>query len=151
MFRLDRDFLRSETARYQKSRRLARRYTPSVLARRAFFTVLATLTMSGCGTTHATLDLVAPSSAVADTPFTVTVNVIYEGKPDTAINSRIHFTSSDPSSVLPGDYYFTSSDAGSHTWTNGFILKTPGSQSISGTLVPDSPGINGSARITVSP
>lgn len=151
MYGLNRYILRSEMGRYDKSGSLARRKAPTLLARRAFIAVLATWTMWGCGTTHATLDLVAPSSAVAATPFTVTVNVIYEGKPDTAINSRIHFTSSDPASVLPGDYYFTPSDAGSHTWTNGFILKTPGSQSISASIVPDSLGINGAAHITVSP
>ena len=150
MFRLNRDFLRSDTGRYQEYR-LVRKKVLYPLLHCAFFAVLATLTMWGCGTPHATLDLVAPSSVAEGSSFSVTVNVIYQGKPDTAINSRIHFTSSDPKAVLPGDYYFTPSDAGSHTWTNGFVLTTPGSQSISATIVPDSPGINGSAHITVSP
>lgn len=150
MFRLNRDFLRSDTGRYQEYR-LVRKKVLYPLLHCAFFAVLATLTMWGCGTPHATLDLVAPSSVAEGTSFSVTVNVIYQGKPDTAINSRIHFTSSDPQAVLPGDYYFTPSDAGSHTWTNGFVLTTPGSQSISATIVPDSPGINGTAKITVSP
>ncbi|MGC2448209.1 MAG: hypothetical protein WA477_11235 [Candidatus Sulfotelmatobacter sp.] len=150
MFRLNRDFLRSDTGRYQEYR-LVRKKVLYPLLHCAFFAVLATLTMWGCGTPHATLDLVAPSSVAEGTSFSVTVNVIYQGKPDTAINSRIHFTSSDPKAVLPGDYYFTPSDAGSHTWTNGFVLTTPGSQSISATIVPDSPGINGTAKITVSP
>ncbi len=110
---------------------------------------LATIT-SGCGNAHATLDFVAPSTATAGAPFTVTVNVIYQRKPDTLINSRIHFTSSDPSAVLPPDYYFNSADGGSHTWTDGFTLSTAGSQTISGSIF-DATGINGSAMIKVSP
>lgn len=105
----------------------------------------------GCSTPHATLAFVAPSAVTSGAPFTVTVNVLYQGRPDTIINSRIHFTSSDPSAVLPGDYYFTPADAGSHTWTNGFVLMTQGNQTISGEISPDANGINGSATISVSP
>jgi len=105
---------------------------------------------SGCGTAHATLNFTAPSTATAGTPFTVTVNVVYQGKPDTVINSRIHFTSSDPGAILPGDYLFTPADAGSHKWTNGFTLSTAGNQTISGEII-DASGINGSATIAVSP
>lgn len=104
----------------------------------------------GCATTHAILTFTAPSTAIAGTPFTVTVSVTYQGKPDVVINSRIHFTSSDPAAILPGDYYFTPTDAGSHTFNNGFILSTPGTQTISGSIH-DASGINGSANITVSP
>jgi hypothetical protein len=103
----------------------------------------------GCGTPHATLNIAAPSSAVAGSPFTVTVTAIYEGRQDTVINSSIHFTSSDPAAVLPPDYYYTTNDAGSHTFPNGVTLKTPGSQSITATVV-GGPGINGTANVTVS-
>jgi hypothetical protein len=116
----------------------------------AFTAALVATITSGCGTTHATLDFVAPSTTTAGIPFTVTVNVLYEGKPDTVINSHIHFTSSDPAAVLPTDYYFTPADAGSHTWTNGFTLSTPGNQTISGAIF-DATGINGTASISVSP
>ncbi len=116
----------------------------------AFTAALVTTITSGCGNTHATLDFVAPSTATAGIPFTVTVNVLYKGRPDTVINSHIHFTSSDASAVLPPDYYFTPSDAGSHTWTNGFTLSTPGNQTISGAIF-DATGINGNASISVSP
>jgi hypothetical protein len=112
--------------------------------------VVAASITSGCGNAHATLDFIAPSTAKAGTPFTVTVNVVYKGKPDTVINSHIHFTSSDPAAVLPSDYYFTPADAGSHTWTNGFTLMTPGNQTISATIF-DATGINGTANVTVSP
>ncbi len=98
----------------------------------------------------ATLDFIAPSTTTAGIPFTVTVNVLYEGKPDTVINSHIHFTSSDPAAVLPPDYYFTRADASSHTRTNGFTLSTPTSQTISGAIF-GATGINGNASISVSP
>ena len=104
----------------------------------------------GCGTTHAVLNFTAPRTAVAGSPFTVTVTVTINGHPDTVINSRIHFTSSDPAAILPGDYYFTPADAGAHTWTNGFTLATPGNQTITGEII-DAIGINGSANVTVSP
>jgi hypothetical protein len=118
--------------------------------RRALCAALSSLMMFGCGTTHATLQFTAPTAVTSGIPFTVTVTVLYQGKPDTVINSPVHFTSSDPAAVLPGDYYFTPTDAGSHTWPNGFILMTPGSQTISGEII-DATGINGSANITVSP
>ena len=104
----------------------------------------------GCATTHATLNFNAPATTIAGTPFTVTVEVLYQGKPDTVINSRIHFSSSDPAAILPPDYYFTPADAGSHTWTKGFALMTTGNQTISGEIAAAT-GINGSAAITVSP
>jgi hypothetical protein len=108
---------------------------------------LATL---ACGTRHATLDFTAPSTATTGTPFTVTVTVMIGSERDTIINNRIHFTSSDPAAVLPDEYYFTPADAGSHTWTNAFILKTPGNQTISGKII-EATGINGNANVTVVP
>jgi hypothetical protein len=113
-------------------------------------TAIGSTILSGCGTTHANLALSAPSAAVAGVPFTVTATVTYKGKPDTVINNHIHFTSSDPAAVLPGDYYFQPADAGSHTWTNGFTLSTPGNQTISGYIV-DASGINAGVTIAVSP
>jgi hypothetical protein len=112
--------------------------------------VSATLISLGCATTHAILSFTAPAEATAGTPFTVTVNVIYRTKPDTVINSAIHFTSSDPAAILPPDYYFTPGDAGSHTWSNGFTLSTSGKQTISG-QIHDASGINGSVTVAVLP
>ena len=111
--------------------------------------VSLTLATIGCATAHATLSFTAPSTSRTGTPFTVTVTVIYQGKTDTVINNRIRFSSSDPAAVLPGIYYFTPTDAGSHTWTNGFTLSTPGNQTISGEII-EAIGINGSATIAVS-
>jgi hypothetical protein len=117
---------------------------------RAFILIVVAMLSSSCATPHATLNFTAPSSATAGVPFTVTVSVLYKGMPDTIINSQIHFTSSDPAAVLPPDYYFTSTDAGSHTWTNGFTLSTPGNQTISGSIF-NATGINGAATIAVAP
>jgi hypothetical protein len=41
----------------------------------------------------------------------------------------VHFTSSDPAAMLPGDYTFTSADGGTHTFT--VTLQSSGSQTIS--------------------
>ena len=112
-------------------------------------TAIAISTIFDCGNPHATLNLSAPSTATAGTPFTVTVTVTIGGKLDTIVNSYIVFASSDTGAVLPGLYRFTPADSGSHTWINGFILKTPGSQTISGSLY-DASGINGTATVTVS-
>ena len=106
--------------------------------------------ISGCATPHAVLNFTAPSTATVGSPFTVTVTATIEGKRDTIINSYISFTSSDPVAVLPNRYLFTPADAGSHTWTNGFTFMTPGNQTISATIY-DATGINGTAKVTVSP
>jgi hypothetical protein len=105
---------------------------------------------SGCATPHAVLNFTAPSTAIAALPFTITVTATINGKRDTIINSRIHFTSSDLAAILPPDYNFTPADAGSHTWSNDFTLMTPGNQTISASMF-DASGINGSASVMVSP
>lgn len=117
---------------------------------RAFILVVVAMLSSSCATPHATLNFAAPSSTTAGVPFTVTVTVLYKGMPDTIINSQIHFTSSDPAAVLPPDYYFTPTDAGSHTWANAFTLSTAGNQTISGSIF-NATGINGAATIAVAP
>jgi hypothetical protein len=124
----------------------ARRYTSR--ARMLLATLL--LACVGCGNPHAILQLSAPATATVGSPFTVTVTATVNGNRDTIINSRMHFTSSDPAAILPEDYYFSTADAGSHTFTNGFTLMTPGNQAISADIF-DATGINGSATIAVLP
>lgn len=119
-----------------------------VMRRWALCTALAGQITSGCGI-HATLDVSTPSNALAGSPFTVTVTALVGGRRDTVINSPIHFTSSDTAAVLPADYYFNANDSGSHTFTDGVTLKTPGSQSITVTVI-DASGINGTANVAVS-
>lgn len=112
--------------------------------------VLGVLMTFGCANPHAILNFTTPSTVTAGSSFSVTVTATIEGKRDTIINSYISFTSSDPAAVLPSLYRFTAADAGSHTWTNGFILKTAGNQTISATMY-DAAGINGTANVTVAP
>lgn len=122
----------------------------TLLDLRTLIVVIGLSMTLSCGTSHAVLDFTAPLSSSAGTPFTVTVTVMINGERDTIINSSIHFTSSDPAAILPPDYGFSPQDAGSHTWVGGFVLMTPGSQSISGSIF-DAEGINGTATVTVSP
>ncbi len=103
----------------------------------------------GCAGPTANLVMVAPATAVAGSPFSVTVKAMVNGSPDTIFNTVIHFTSSDPAAVLPNDYVFTEGDAGSHTFTNGVTLITAGSQSVTAT-VPSSPVLTATAQVTVS-
>jgi hypothetical protein len=104
---------------------------------------------SGCATPHAVIGFTAPATAIVGAPFTVIVTVTIDGKRDTIINSYISFASSDPVAVLPSQYRFTPADAGSHTWTNGLTLMTPGNQTISATIF-DAIGIYGTAKVTAS-
>lgn len=131
-------------------RRLGSGIAPSSVRLCVLTTAIALSMTFGCGTPHAILDFSAPSTATAASPFTVTVTVTVGGTRDTIINSVISFTSSDPAAVLPAPYHFTPGDAGSHTWTNGFALMTPGNQTISASIF-DASGINGTASVTVSP
>jgi hypothetical protein len=109
---------------------------------------VAGLLMLSCATTHATLQVTAPTIAAAGTAFTVTVTAVYEGNRDTVINSVVQFSSSDSAASLPGLYRFTPADAGSHSF--GVILRTPGNQTITATMVNEA-GINGTVTVMVDP
>lgn len=106
------------------------------------------LAVLACANPHAILQFSAPPAATAGIAFTLTVTATVNGSRDTVINSRMHFKSTDPAAILPPDYYFTTNDAGSHTFLNGFTLVTPGEQTISASIY-DATGINGSAIISV--
>lgn len=121
---------------------------PAALRLGALSAALAGLMTFGCGT-HATLSVTAPPTALAGSPFTVIVTAMVGESRDTVINSSMLFTSSDRAAILPPIYLFTSNDGGSHTFTNGVILRTPGSQTITATVI-GAPGINGTATVTVS-
>jgi hypothetical protein len=133
------------------SRSSARRGLGNVLAALRLLGLSAAVAGSvtfGCGV-HATLYITAPASVVAGAPFTVTVNAMVGASRDKVINSRMHFTSSDSAAVLPGDYYFTAQDAGSHTFTHGVTLMTPGRQSVTATII-DASALTATANVTVS-
>ena len=108
--------------------------------------VAGCITLS-CGYSHAVLQIQAPTSVTAGVPFTATVTAQYNGKPDTAIDGPIHFTSSDKAAILPTLYVFTAADAGSHTFTN-LLLMTPGPQTMTVSDYDATP-IAGTTSITV--
>lgn len=68
----------------------------------------------------------------------------------TGYRGTIHFTSTDGSATLPVDYTFTAADAGAHTFTGGFTLRTAGSQTVTATDIADAT-INGTAGVAVGP
>jgi hypothetical protein len=78
-----------------------------------------------------------PTSTGAGSPFTVILTAMDAyGNQATGYTGTVHFTSSDSHAVLPADYTFTGSDAGSHVFyssLNPFALKTAGAQSLTAT------------------
>jgi len=90
---------------------------------------LLSLASLSCGSSHAILQIAAPSSVVSGVPFSATVTAMYNGERDTIIDGPIHFTTSDKATLLPTLYVFTAADAGSHTFTD-LVLVTPGNQTM---------------------
>jgi len=109
---------------------------------------MAGLASLSCGSSHAILEISAPSNVVAGVPFTATVTAMYNGKRDTVIDGPIHFTTSDQAAQLPTLYLFTAADAGSHTFA-GLTLVTPGNQTMTVSDYDATP-IAGTVNITVS-
>jgi hypothetical protein len=104
--------------------------------------------MAACSTPVTILTVSAPSTAAPGVPFTVTVTARANGNIDKIFNMDVHFTSSDSAAMLPIDYTFTATDAGSHTFTNGITLMTPGTQTITATAT-FAHSITGTATVTV--
>ena len=71
------------------------------------------------------------------------------GNTVTGYIGKVHFTSSDAQAILPADYQFTASDAGTHTFTNGVTLRTAGTQSITATDIATSSITGTQSGITV--
>ena len=114
----------------------------------AFGAILVALGSLSCGTSHAILQVTAPPTVVAGSPFSVTVTAMFAGKRDTMMDGPIHFTTTDKAATLPTLYQFTAADAGTHTFTD-LMLVTPGNQSITVSDYDATP-IAGSANIVVS-
>ena len=96
------------------------------------------------------LNVSSPTTATAGTAQNFTVTAFSpNGGIDTHYSGTIHFTSSDPQAVLPGNYTFNTTDAGVHTFT--VALDTAGIQSITATdtVTPSSTGTE--SKITVKP
>lgn len=68
----------------------------------------------------------------------------------TGYRGTVQFTSTDGAATLPMSYTFTAADAGVHAFTNGFILRTPGSQAVSIADVA-APAFAGTVGVTVGP
>lgn len=131
--------------------RLYRRGLAKLLAPllRVLIVAIAGSGMLGCGS-PATLHVIAPSSAVAGSAFSITVSATVGTSPDKEINSPVELTSSDGAAVIYPQYYvFTAADAGSHTFANGVTLKTLGSQTITANIV-GIPGLTATAHVTVT-
>lgn len=62
----------------------------------------------------------------------------------------VHFTSSDGAATLPADYTFTGSESGFHWFTNGVILRTAGTQTVTGTDTGNA-SVTGHTSIVVNP
>ena len=98
---------------------------------------------------HPVLQLSAPASATSGTPFSLTVSAQNPTSGGTMISfiGTVHFKSSDAAAVLPADYTFTNSDQGTHMFS-GVVLKTSGSQTITGTDTVNS-AVTASSTISV--
>jgi hypothetical protein len=95
-------------------------------------------------------DVSIPSSVTAGVPFDGTVTVRDAlGDVVTNYSGTVHVTSSDGTATLPADYTFTGGDAGVHTFSGGFTLNGPGSQSITATDTVNS-SITGAGSTTVT-
>jgi sugar lactone lactonase YvrE len=82
--------------------------------------------------TQLALTNLTPSSVTTGGPVTFTVTAEdSSGSPAPSYARTIHFTSSDPAAVLPGDYTFTAADHGTHAFSA--TLKTAGTQSLTAT------------------
>jgi hypothetical protein len=96
--------------------------------------------------------LTAPDTVQSGMPFDVTVTAVDAfGQVALGYTGTLTFstTDRDPNVVLPADYTFTASDQGTHTFSSGFTLITPGDQTIAASDTTDN-SIVGSATVTVT-
>ena len=92
---------------------------------------------------------IAASPYPVGTAHSVTVKALDTyGNVATGYVGTIHFTSSDGSAVLPGDYTFLVGDNGAHKFTTALTLNTIGSQSVAATDKSHS-SITGSQTVSV--
>jgi len=76
--------------------------------------------------------LPSPGETGVPVPVTVTAEDAF-GNVTTGYQGTVHFTSSDPAAALPGDYTFTTADAGTHTFAGGVTFVHQGAQSVTAT------------------
>jgi hypothetical protein len=95
--------------------------------------------------------LSAPDTVDPGTPFDLTVAAVDPfGQPAYGYTGTVTFSTSDgdPNVVLPADYPFTPADQGTHTFSGGVTLITPGDQTITATDT-SAATVAGSATVTV--
>jgi hypothetical protein len=94
--------------------------------------------------------VIAPAGAASGAAFDVTVVAVdASGNIDTNYRGTVHFSTSDPDpgAVLPADYAFQLSDAGTVTFPGGVALVTPGGQALA--VTDTASGLTGGATVTV--
>jgi hypothetical protein len=105
--------------------------------------------ISSFGTSSATRLAVSAAPATAGAPTAMTVTALNGlNATATAFTGTVHFSSTDPSAILPDDYTFTAADNGQHTFT--LTLPTAGSTTLTVTTN-GSPSVTGSQTVPVSP
>ena len=93
--------------------------------------------------------LTLPQTVSANDATTATLTVYDENyQVATGYTGTVQFTSTDGAATLPVNYTFTAGDAGTHTFTGGFTLRTAGFQIVTFTDVANAT-ITGSAGATV--
>src|SRR5205807_6562861 len=84
----------------------------------------------------------------AGSSFQITVTALdSQNNPASGYAGLVHFTTTDNGAALPGDYQFTITDAGTHSFA--VTLIQAGSQTI--TVTDLAVGINGGVTLTVNP
>jgi hypothetical protein len=99
-----------------------------------------------------TFVVTVPGTVAAGTPFDVTVQAVdVFGQVAFGYTGTVTFsvTDTDPAVVLPLDYTFTADDSGTHTFTSGFTLITPGPWTL--TVADVANGLSIDVTLTVNP
>jgi hypothetical protein len=95
--------------------------------------------------------LTAPDTVTAGTPFDLTVTAVdVFGQTALGYTGTVTFSTTDPDPgvVLPDAYTFTVDDQGSHPFSGGFTLMTPGDQTL--TVTDAAGGFSASVPVTVN-
>jgi hypothetical protein len=97
------------------------------------------------------LGILLPPAATAGSAISATVAALDRyGNVDPTYRGTITFTESGTKGVVPANYTFKSSDDGSHTFTNGVIFVTAGSQTLTATDV-NTITITGTKTLQINP
>jgi hypothetical protein len=95
--------------------------------------------------------LTAPDTVQAGAPFDVTVKAVdVFGQTALGYTGTVTFSTTDPDPgvVLPAAYPFTAADQGTHTFSRGFTLLTPGTWTLTATDAAG--GLSASVSVTVT-